>query len=167
MARRLCMARRRHLAVLQTAARHRHADRPRVAALAGTGGFGSAASRSPQPAASPSSIASSRPQTGVAAPLFRALLPSLCWLRSRSGTQPPSGGNICMSLPAGAMISLTALSRPSTRCGRVTARRARFRRSISSPATTRTCCARANCCATSICPRQRARASASPSAAPR
>ena len=46
------------------------------------------------------------------------------------------GGNICMSLPAGAMIHSPARSKASTRCGRRVASRARSRRSSSSPAIT-------------------------------
>ena len=68
------------------------------------------------------------------------------------------GGNICMSLPAGAMISLMAVA--GRRLHAVAARaasRARCPRSISSPATTRTCSSRASCCAASIFPPARSR----------
>ena len=61
------------------------------------------------------------------------------------------GGNVCMSLPAGAMISLTAALEGVCTCGRATASRARFRSSTSSPATTPTCCRRASCCGRSSC----------------
>ena len=62
------------------------------------------------------------------------------------------GGNICM--------------RGFILCGRATPRRATFRPWTSSPATTPTCCSRANCCAVSTCRRRRCR-SGSPSGMPR
>ena len=62
------------------------------------------------------------------------------------------GGNICMSLPAGPMISLTvALEGVCTLWPRDGAAARGRRRSTSSPATTPTFCGRANCCAASTC----------------
>ena len=95
------------------------------------------------------------------------VLPTRSWCRSRSGTRPPSAAtSACRCRPA-PMISLTvALEGHLHACGRATRRRARCRRSISSPATTPTCCSRASCCAASTCRRRRCR-SGSRSATPR
>ena len=91
------------------------------------------------------------PANWTAAPLLRdccdALLASF-----KIWNAATVGGNICMSLPAGPMISLTAALEASTRSGRATRRRARCRLSTSSPATIRMSCAPASCCAASTCP---------------
>ena len=65
------------------------------------------ASRSPPPAGSPSSTGSPDPASWTAAPLFRECCDS--FLASfKIWNAATVGGNICMSLPAGPMISLTA-----------------------------------------------------------
>src|ERR1700738_1722033 len=69
------------------------------------------------------------------------------------------GGNICMSLPAGPMISLTvALEATYTLWPRRAARRrTKYRGSRSSPVTMPMCCSRENCCAASTSRSRRCR----------
>ena len=105
------------------------------------------------------------PADWIAAPLFQ--LCSRAFLASfKIWNAATVGGNICMSLPAGPMVTLaTALEARYTLLPRDGAR-AKWRRSTSSPATTPTCCNRASSCATSISPPARS-ISASPRIAPR
>src|SRR4029079_15065991 len=81
------------------------------------------------------------PADWIAAPLFqlcaRAFLASF-----KIWNAATVGGNICMSLPAGPMVTLaTALEARCTFC-RAMGASARWRQSTSSPATTPTCCNR-------------------------
>src|SRR5262249_15343215 len=65
------------------------------------------------------------------------------------------GGNICMSLPAGPMISLTVALEGTYTLWRATPRHAMYPPSTSSPATTPTSFGRASCCTASACRRRR------------
>ena len=142
LARRICVARRGHLALLGAAARDRHADRSRgICGWPALGGICRPGSTSPRPAGSPSSIASPRPPTGVRRRCFASAADALL-ASFKIWNAATVGGNICMSLPAGPMISLTVALEGDLHA--VAARRrsrARCRRSTSSPATTPTCCA--------------------------
>ena len=90
------------------------------------------------------------PRDWLAAPLIRACCDALL-ASFKIWNAATVGGNICMSLPAGAMISLViALEGRCTLWPREGAPRI-YQRSISSPATTPTRCVPANCCARSIC----------------
>ena len=101
------VARRRDVAVLDAAGRHRHADRSPVAALAGAARHRRAVSRSPRPARWPSSRTSRRRQRGRRRRCSRCAAMSLL-ASFKIWNAATVGGNICMSLPAGSMISLTA-----------------------------------------------------------
>ena len=149
MARWLRVARRRHLAVLDAADRHPHADRSRDAALAGAG-------RRPDglDIAATCTIAElerfAAPPEWTAAPLLRALLP-----RAADVVQDLERGDSrreYLHVAAGRRDDLAdrGARRRSARSGRATASRARCRRSISSPATTECTARRASCCAASI-----------------
>ena len=166
LARRICLARRRHLAVLRAAGRDRHAHRSRGAGLAGAGGIGRRPRHRrdlPHRRALP---VRRRPPDWRAAPLLRE-----CCRRAAGFVQDPErrdGRRQHLHVAAGRRDDL-AHRRARRHLHAVAARRARrarCRRSTSSPATTPTCCGRANCCAASTCRRRRCR-SVSPSAAPR
>ena len=150
----------------RAASSHPHADRSRVAPLAALcrlrrrpGDRGDLHGRRAR-------RTSTAPPNWTAAPLFQMCCRS--FLASfKIWNEATVGGNICMSLPAGPMISLTAaLEGVYTLWPAATPRRAKLRWSISSPATTRTSCSPANCCAASISPLRRS-PSASPSGASR
>ena len=95
------------------------------------------------------------PPAWKAVPLFDKCID--CFLMSfKIWNAATVGGNVVMSLPAGAMISLTAaLEGVCTLWPQNGKPRAGVRSSISSPACTPTCCRRASCCARSSCRRRR------------
>ena len=97
------------------------------------------------------------PADWIAAPLFR--LCSRAFLASfKIWNAATVGGNICMSLPAGADdVARPRRSKAATRFWPRDGSRARWRRSTSSPAITRMYCSRASCCAASISRRARSR----------
>ena len=83
-------------------------------------------SRSPRPAPSPSSSNSRRRPNWTAAPLLKLCCHALL-MSFKIYNAATVGGNICMSLPAGAMISLAwRRSKAATRCGRGTGSRAKL-----------------------------------------
>ena len=119
------LARRRHLAVLGAADRRPHADRPRVPAA----GRRCRRPRSGLEIAATCTVAElrrlrpARPTGGgpaVPRSAADALLASF-----KIWNAATVGGNVCMSLPAGPMISLTASLEGVARSGRATANRAR------------------------------------------
>ena len=142
------MARRRNLALFGAAGRHRHADRPPIAALAGAASLAPTGSKSRRPARWRSSPHFEAPAAWKAAPLFKMCCDSLL-ASFKIWNAATVGGNICMSLPAGSMISLTASlegvytlwprdGRAPHGCGR----RLRHRQPRECPATAASCCAR-------------------------
>ncbi len=113
------------------------------------------AARSPRPARSPTLAALALPPDWAAAPLFgqccRAFLGSF-----KIWNMATVGGNLCMALPAGPMISLCRRARRRLHHLDAGRRRApRRRRSTSSSARSAPRCGRANCCARSSCRRRR------------
>ena len=106
MARRLRLARGRHVAVLDAAGRHPHADRPPIAPLAGAASLGRRSryrgdlhARGTHPLHRAGDV-----EGGSTVQMCcDSLLASF-----KVWNAATVGGNICMSLPAGSMISLTA-----------------------------------------------------------
>ena len=138
------------MAVFDAAGRHRHADRPPIAALAGAASHRPTGSRSPRPARWRSSPTSRRRRRGRRRRLFKMCCDSLL-ASFKIWNAATVGGNICMSLPAGSMISLTAsLEGTYTLWPRERGAAHRSQPSTSSPAITRMSCGRASCCAPSI-----------------
>ena len=110
MARRLRLACRRHLAVLGAAGRHRHADRPAPAELAGAAAFVRRPRDRGHLHASRSSTRSPVPPNGRRCRSCGNAA-TRSWRRSRSGTRPPSAAtSACRCRPA-PMISLTVGAR--------------------------------------------------------
>jgi CO/xanthine dehydrogenase FAD-binding subunit len=96
------------------------------------------------------------PKGWIAAPLIRACCDALL-ASFKIWNAATVGGNVCMSLPAGAMISLVAALEGRFTLCRAPEPRAKYRRSILSPATILTSCAPVNCCARCTCPLRRSR----------
>ena len=102
------MACRRNVALFGTAGRHPHADRPRIAQMALAHAFeGRLGYCRHVQSCRARSLRRKAPAEWTAAPLFRECCRS--FLASfKIWNEATVGGNICMSLPAGPMISLTA-----------------------------------------------------------